>query len=303
MTTRSGQWALLMFLPTLAACDTAAFVADSSAAVLERVTPTLAEYWDYETAGDAAPGAIIQLEGMLRIVPENEVILEQLARAYIGYAYGWIEADAEALEFEGKYEEADEVRRRARMMYLRAIDLSRQWIRVSDPGIDEALQGSLPEFEQWLSDTFQEKEDAAKLVIAGYAMASYTNAAKDDMDAVAQLGYAEALIRRSIELDPDYDYAAGYTFMGVMAAVEFGGDREESKAFFEKALEITDRRALLVQLNMARFYAVQTQNRELFNALLSEVLEAGDVLPAARMPNRIARVRAQLYLDNADQLF
>jgi tetratricopeptide (TPR) repeat protein len=137
----------------------------------------------------------------------------------------------------------------------------------------------------------------------GYAWGSYINTAKDDMEAIADLAYAKAFVARSIELDPDYYNASGYTFMGVATASEMAADLEEAKAYFEKAIARTEGRALTTQVNMARYYAVKTGNRELFDQLLQEVMDANDPLPEARLANRMARERAALYIENADQLF
>jgi tetratricopeptide (TPR) repeat protein len=137
----------------------------------------------------------------------------------------------------------------------------------------------------------------------GYAWGSYINSAKDDMEAIADLPYAKAFVARSIELDPDYYNAAGYTFMGVATASEMASDMEQAKAYFEKALAATERRALQAQVNMARHYAVKEGDRALFDELLEEVMDAHDPLPEARLANRMARERAELYIANADQLF
>jgi hypothetical protein len=48
---------------------------------------------------------------------------------------------------------------------------------------------------------------------------------------------------------------------------------------------------------------VKQGDRELFDALLTEVMDANDPLPEARLANRMARERAALYIENADQLF
>jgi hypothetical protein len=53
----------------------------------------------------------------------------------------------------------------------------------------------------------------------------------------------------------------------------------------------------------ARTYAVNTQNRELFEKLLNEVIDAPDLGPRVRLSNKIARVRAARYLARADDLF
>ncbi len=287
----------------LGACDVAKFTADSTAGLFTRAAPAFESYWDYDLAGEALPATIVQFEGILRVIPDNEAILAQLAQAYVAYAYGWVEADVESLEFEGDYDEADLQRQRARTMYLRALDLTRHSIRLHNEDIDLAVRGTVEDLEAWLFGAFVEKVDAEMLLWHGYAWGSYINAAKDDMEAVADLAYAKAFVARSIELDPDYYNAAGYLFMGVATASEMAGDMDEAKVYFEKALARTERRALQAQVNMARYYAVKEGDRELFDKLLTEVMDALDPLPEARLANRMARERAALYIENADQLF
>lgn len=287
----------------LGGCDVAKFTADSTAGLFTRAAPAFEAYWDYDLAGEAMPATIVQFEGILRVIPDNEAILSQLAQAYVAYAYGWVEADVEALEFEGEFEDADVQRRRTRTMYLRALDLTRHWIRLHNEDVDTAVRGTVEDLEAWLYGAFVEKEDAEMLLWHGYAWGSYINAAKDDMEAIADLAYAKAFVARSIELNPDYYNAAGYTFMGVATASEMASDMDQAKVYFEKALAATERRALQAQVNMARHYAVKTGDRELFDTLLTEVMDAHDPLPEARLANRMARERAALYIENADQLF
>jgi hypothetical protein len=287
----------------LGGCDVAKFTADSTAGLFTRAAPAFESYWDYDLAGEAVPATIVQFEGILRVIPDNESIVAQLSQAYVAYAYGWVEADVEALEFEGKYEEADVQRGRARMMYLRAVDLTRHWVRLHNEDVDSAVRASVEDLEAWLRSAFVEEADAEMLLWHGYAWGSYINAAKDDMEAIADLAYAKAFVARSIELNPDYYNAAGYVFMGVATASEMAADMDQAKVYFEKALARTERRALQTQVNMARYYAVKTGNRELFDTLLTEVMDAQDPLPEARLANLMARERAALYIANADQLF
>ena len=59
----------------------------------------------------------------------------------------------------------------------------------------------------------------------------------------------------------------------------------------------------MVQMSMARYYAVNVGDHKLFRELLQEVLDAGDVLPEARLSNAIARRRSQRYLDQIEYYF
>ena len=47
----------------------------------------------------------------------------------------------------------------------------------------------------------------------------------------------------------------------------------------------------------------ETGDRAMFDTLLEEVMDAVDPLPEARLANTMARERASMYIENADQLF
>ena len=285
------------------ACDTTVLAANSTAKVFDRAAPAFEEYFDYDLAGAAAPGSILQLEGVLRVVPENKLVIERLSRAYVGYTFGFVEDMIEVAELAGDYEEADRQRGRARMFYLRARDLAVHWISLDHEGFQDAVNSGAEGFERWVARNFDKPKDAAILLWAGYSWGSFINMSKDDMAAVADLPFARILVERSAALDPHYYHGAATTFLAVVQTNMMGGDLDRAEALFERAFELSDRRALLVHVNMARHYAVKRGDRDLFLRLLREVLEAGDPLPAARLANRISRRRAERYLANIDRYF
>jgi len=298
---------VLLGLSTLvfgSGCDLTKFTLNSTMAdALHRASPAVEGHWDYDMVGEALPAQIVQMEGFLRIAPENEIFLEQATRAYTSYAYGWVEDRSEAAAIAGDYEESLYQLRRAKLLYARARDLGKFWISLDHDGMDEAMTGGLETFEAWLDREFDDPDEANKLLWTGYAWGSYINAAKDDMDAVADLPFAQALVERSVALDPNYYNGAGVTFLAVLHTSGLGANLDEAQQYWERALRISQRHSLLVLVNMAKTYAVKRQDRELFISLLREVLEAGDVMPEARLGNRIAKRRAARYLRQVDQLF
>ena len=271
------HWELIAAISLLlvsAACDTTKFAADSTSGLFERSAPAFEQYWDYDTAGKAAPATIVQLEGILHIVPDNPKILLQLSRAYLGYAYGWIEDQAEDAEFAGDVDETERLQKRAQLMYLRASDLSKQLLGQYAKGFEKVSKGGIEDFETWLKKNFKKKADAEPLLWAGYTLGSYINMSKDDMNAVADLAYAKAMVERSVELDHSYYHGTGLTFLGVVSANEMSADMDKAKSYFESAMQETERGSLVAQMNMARHYAVKKGDRQLFTKLLNEVLEA-----------------------------
>jgi hypothetical protein len=284
-------------------CDTTRLAANTTAGVFERGAPAIEGYWDYRTAGDAMPASLLQLEGIARVVPENEAILMQLMKGYVAYGYGWIEDAAEEYQLAGQPEAAEVERVRAKQMYLRARDVGKHLIGIDHDGLEEALREGLGPFEAYLDREFEDRDDAPMLFWTGYAWGSYINLSLDDISAVSDLGYAKALVARSVELDPTYYDSAGLTFLAVAASVELSANLDEARQLFERALAQTERHSLIVQVNMARYYAVRTQDRELYLSLLREVIDAGNVNPQARLNNEIAKRRAKRYVEEADQRF
>lgn len=282
-------------------CDLTKLTANSTAGLFQRAAPAFEQMWDYDLAGSALPGNIIQMEGLMRVVPENEIIVMNGVRLYTAYAYGWIEDQAEEARANGDYAEADRLTARARLMYQRAKDLAVHRTSLEHEGFQEAYDAGLDRFNAWLDEEFTEPEDAEMLLWIGYPWGSYINASKDDMVAVADLPFAEACVRRSVELDPTTFNAAGLTFLAVVATSAPGADLDAAEPMWNRALEATERRSLLTLVNMARTYAVKRQDRELYTSLLREVLEAGDVMPENRLSNMIAKRRAARYLSQIDE--
>lgn len=267
--------------------------------------PALNGHWDYELIGEGIPYAIMNGEGLHSITPDNEDLLVSLSRLYVTYAFGWIEDEIE-LTNELDYERVEYLQARARWMYLRARNLAFRLIRSEHDGFDEARTAGLEEFQAWLQEETDDEEDAEMLFWAGYGWGSAINVSRDDPRMLIKLSYAIALVERSRELDETYFNAGATTFMAVVRSSfpeAMGGDTEEGQRYFERAIELTERRSHLALYNYAKTFAVETQNRELFDSLLQEVISSPDQGNDVRLANKIARRRAIRLRANADDLF
>ncbi len=288
----------------LGGCSMTEFAANGVVRVTGRASPAVNEQWDYEFAREAVPGGITRLEGMFEVVPDNEDLLLQLVRGYAAYGFAFVEDEMEEAELQNDWDAADRLRRRAQLSYARAIMFAKRLFRLREEGFDDAFAAGPEEFAAWVNETFDDPEDVPMLFWSGYAWGLSVRAG--DPSALVDLPYARALVERSVALDETYFHYAGVTFM---AAIEssipesVGGNPERGRELFERALELTERKALTVQLNYARTWAVNNNDRELYESLLREVLEAGDTLPDARLANKIARRRAERSLRRTDELF
>ncbi len=287
-------------------CDLTRFTANSTANMFGRASSGLEQHFDYELVGDALPGNILQLEGVFRIIPDNEQLGLTLTRAYVSYGYGWVEDEMEQAQDRGDLEEEERLMGRARLLYERARNVGLHLMRLRDPQIDEVLHGGHEGFVEYLERRYTTPQDVPLLFWTGYAWGSAVNAGRDDPEMILSLPFARSLVERAVALDPSYYNYSGLTFLGVVNASlpeALGGNPERAREFFERALEATDRKFFTVQFSYARTYAVGQQDRNLYIRLLREIVDGGDPTPEARLANRMTRRRAIRWLNRTDQLF
>jgi hypothetical protein len=273
---------------------------------MERAAPVLEEQTDYELARAAAPAGLIQIEGLLHVAPEDERLLLLGAKSFASYTYAFIEDEMERAELAGNLAEADRQRARARDMYLKAKGFGMRLLEGLEPGSTRSFERDPDALKRSLAGAFTDPSEAPALFWAGYAWGSAIGVSRDDSTLLADLTLAGMLVERSVELDEHYYHAAGHVFLGVVhssRSASVGGDPERGRQHFEKALALTSRKALVVQLNYARFYAVQAQDRGLFLRLLGEVIDGprAPVSPLS-LANAIAQRRAERLRPQADTL-
>jgi len=131
--------------------------------------------------------------------------------------------------------------------------------------------------------------------------------ATQDVHVAVDLPVVETMLAACVESNPDYFFAAGYAFFGMLYAGRaemLGGDLEKGRAFFEKAIAATNGTFLLSKVLFARSYAVNKQDVALFIRLLTEVAEdAGEDARDRRLPNAVARRDARMLLARVGDFF
>jgi hypothetical protein len=293
----------------VAACNLNKMAADQTAEFAEAGARGVNGFWDYELAGKAMPPTIMQAEALIRVSPDNDKLRVGMARTYVAYAYGWLQDEWELADDRGDFEAADRLEQRVMYVYLRARDHALRVVRKRDDGgqLDEKLKtGNAPLVLAYLREHFTDPEDVAPLYFAGLAWGSAIANSGGDMKMLSDAAVARQLLERSVELDPTYNDAGG---LGVLGTVEaafpqlFGGDLGKSKAYYERAIALSKRHNHLILLGYARNYAVAKQDRALYVQLLEEILNAPDVGWELRLSNKVARHRAERYIQQVDKLF
>jgi hypothetical protein len=229
------------------------------------------------------------LESILKSDPDNQHYLLLASLGYSSYALGFVEDDSAE---------------RASFFYLRGKEYGMK-ILITNEKFADAQNKSIEEFRDALT-TFS-KDDAAAIFWTAISWGSYISLNLTDPSAIADLPKVEAMMKWIVQKDPFYFYGGAYFFLGTLYGSRpqmLGGNPDSSKEYFETCLRINSRKFLLTYVYYARSYAVQTQNRELFEDCLNRVDTTSiDILPKARLSNAIAKKKAKLLRAKIDELF
>ncbi len=286
-----------------AGCSVRTIVVNQTADVFKGAMPAFEKDWDYDFVEIALPGNIKMMEAFLEAGPGNQDLLFLLAQAYSAYGLIFLEdrmarAEEDSPEAERYAMRAKESHLRGHRYGLRLMDTNQhQFSKALDKG-GEALDEALARCEG---------DDVPALFWTGMPLAGAINVDREDVSLIASVAKAKAIIERLVQLDENYYNAGGHMILGSMKGSmsrDLGGDHKGSRAHFERALTLTKRRFLLVQVMYAKTLAVQTQDRALFKKLLDEVIAADlSIYPDQKLANVAAKRRARRLLKQTDDLF
>ncbi len=258
---------------------TSGLAADLSDAILNSDDPAVIR--------DGAPAYLIMLDAFTRQGEGNADMLRASASLNGAYATAFVSEPARQKAFAAK----------ALRLALRAACLDVPWL----------CDARTMPFDQL------EKRAAAMTaadVPAAYALATawagWIQAHADDWAAVADLGRVKPLMERVVALDERHDHGGPRLYMGVFETLlpeALGGKPELGRTHFERAIEITNGRHLLVKVFYAESYARLVFNRELHDRLLGEVLAADAEQEGLTLMNTIAKEQARELLQSADEFF
>jgi len=148
------------------------------------------------------------------------------------------------------------------------------------------------------------KKDVPALFWLGYNWGSYVLQHLDDPRTLVNLSKVEMIMHRVLELDETYNFAGVHLFYGSFYAARppiLGGNPEKGREHFERNLELTNNSFYMTIYFLARYYAVQVQNREMFDSLLNDIVELDlDKYPDIRLMNALAKQKARKLLENQD---
>jgi hypothetical protein len=262
---------------------------NSVGSIMDNGFVVLNEEQDLDIADKSIASNLKLLEAIIKSDPDNDHFLLLASQGYASYALGFVEDDSVE---------------RARILYLRGRDYglkilnrNKKFFQAANKNVEE-LQAAL--------ETFR-KDDVPAVFWTAVGWGSYISWSLTDPEAIADLPKVEAMMKFVVEKDSSYYYGGAHFFLATLYGSRpnmLGGDTSGSRDHFERCLKINQGKFLMTYVYYARSYAVQTQNRELFEQCLTTVDSASlDLLPEARLSNAIAKRKARILRTKADELF
>lgn len=256
---------------------------------------------DPELIGDALPFALKLMEGTLEQVPTHRGLLFATASSFTQYSYVWVQEPADEME-QQDVERAKAMRLRARKLYQRARDYGIRGLEVKHPAFGIALRQDAKSAVARAG-----RNDVPLLYWTAASWGAAIAVSKDNPDLVAEQPMVEALIDRSLQLNPDFDHGAIHGFLISYEPARQGvkGDfANRSREHFERQVELTGGQLASPYVALAETVSISKQDRAEFEKLLKEALAIdADRKPEWRLNNTIMQRRAQWLLSREDELF
>ncbi|GJL80048.1 MAG: hypothetical protein NPINA01_30370 [Nitrospinaceae bacterium] len=256
-------------------------MAGQIAAMQEETDPDLAE--------KAIPANLKLMEGFLKGDEKNLTLLHGLAEGFCSYAFSFVEE---------KHPD------RASALYLRGKEYALRAIEAETDvkGMDKL---GLERFEIALKK--MGPKHVPSLFWLGQCWGGWLMLSLDIPNAFADVSKVELLMNLVLELDETYHFAGPHTFLGAFYGSRsklLGGDPKKSRKHFLKSMELTSNRFLLSRVLYAKTYAVQVQDKNLFEHQLKAVIETpSNILPEQRLANEVAKIKAKRLLELSGELF
>jgi predicted anti-sigma-YlaC factor YlaD len=262
---------------------------------------TFASDDDPELVKAAVPFSLKLMESLLSENPRHQGLLLATCSGFTEYAYAFVQEDADETE-DKDLSAAEEMRGRARRLYLRAHNYGLRGLEVKHKGFEKALRAN-PKSAVAAATA----KDVPLLYWTALSSAAAISLSKDNPDLIAEMPMVEAMMDRALALDEAFDYGAIHTYFITYEMSRSGGTGDpaaRSRQHFERALALSDGHQAGPMVSFAEAVCVQKQDLKQFESLLHQALAINpDLKPEWRLANLVMQRRAKWLLARTDQLF
>jgi hypothetical protein len=263
------------------------FISSATVDMTENLSQAILNNNDLATVEDGGPAYLLMVDSFLYRNPDNESLLRGASNIYTAYTTVFVKDKARAKKLTEK----------ALSYALRAICIRRS-------KTCRFREVNFQEFKNTLLSL--EIKDVPDLFTLGSAWSAWIQMHREDWNAVAEISRVEAIMKRVIELDEFYQDGGAHLYLGVMATFlpsALGGKPDVGRNHFERALEISKDKNLMVKVLYAQHYARLVFDQKLHDRLLNEVLEAKTDVPGYTLGNTLAQQRARELLKSGKDYF
>lgn len=276
---------ILLCICSIAGCSF--FISSATSNLAENLSHAILNSNDIETVAAGGPAYLLMVDGLVHGDPDNLSLLCSAANLYSAYTGIFVK---------------DKVR--AKKLTDKALDYGFLAVCARRADTCSIRNSKFKAFVNAISET--NVKDVPALYALGTAWAGWIKAHSDDLNAVAELSRVESIMERIVELDETYQDGSAHYYLGVFSTLfppALGGRPEVGRKHFERAIEISDGRNLMVKVTFAEKYARLMFDRKLHDRLLQEVLKSDPNRPGYTLINTLAQQEAKKLLDSADDYF
>ena len=295
-------WLMMAGLAVIGSgCSIKRMAVNKVGAALAGSGTTFASDDDPELVKAAVPFSLKLMEGLLNQSPRHEDLLLATASGFTEYAYAFVQQDADELE-DKDLAAAEEMRGRARRLFLRARNYGLRGLEVRHKGFEKALRADPKQAVR----TARVK-DVPLLYWTAVSWAGAISLSKDNPDLIAEMPVVEAMMDRALALNEAFDDGAIHSFLITYEMSRPGGTGDpaaRSQQHFERALALSQGLQAGPMVSFAEAVCVQKQDLKQFEDLLHQALAINpDAKPEWRLVNLVMQRRAKWLLSRTDQLF
>jgi predicted anti-sigma-YlaC factor YlaD len=262
---------------------------------------TFASDDDPELVKAAVPFSLKLMESLLNENPRHEGLLLAACSGFTEYSYAFVQEDADEAE-DKDFTAAEEMRVRARKLYLRARNYGLRGLEVRHKGFEKALRA-----DPKTAVSMAEVKDVSFLYWTALSWAAAVSLSKDNPALIGEMPMVEALMQRALALNEAFDHGAIHTYFITYEMSRPGGTGDpaaRSRQHFERAVALSGGQQAGPMVSFAEAVCVQKQDLKQFESLLNQALAINpDTKPEWRLANLIMQRRAKWLLARTDQLF
>ncbi len=288
---------VVMAFILLSGCSLKKTVVNTTALIMDDVVDAFFADPDADFVYQAIPGNLKLLDGLIRgSAYENDGLLLKGCKLYGMYAMAFFED----VTTDKKLEKANF--KKAAQFYLKSKEYG-MMILTKNSDFKAVVDTNLDDFTKTLA-AFG-KNDVETLFWTAFSWGSYINLNRSSATDIADLPKVKAMIDRVVELEPGYFYGLPNLFLIVYYAMPkmFGGDLEKAKAAYDAVKAVSGAKFVLADYFMAKYYAVQAQDKQMFDTLINNVESADDNVIPEMLFTQVAKRKAAVLKVKAEELF